>query len=104
MNAIKTERTNRTLLPPEQMEDRWLPLPVERWFAEGDGTPMTESTFELSDEDIEAINRDRRIYLNICGPDHPALMLTVFSVAEEMADAQQDVNFRFLTMAILGRA
>ena len=56
-------------------------LACESWFATED-EHYFESTFELTDEDLEVINRDHRVYLNVCGVGHPPIMLTVSSVAE----------------------
>ena len=78
MDPIRTERTYFVFTAPEGMDDCG-ELPVERW--ENEEGILNESTFELSDEEIEYLRKHKRIYLNIYGPTRPVIMISVMSAA-----------------------
>ncbi len=61
--------------PPNMTEDECGSLPAKR--TSNNGFPAVESVFELSDEEIELINKTKRIRLGVIGNTMQPVYLSV---------------------------
>lgn len=80
MKAVKTEKTNSTLKPPEGSKNV-IDLPITRLVLY-DGCPAVESCWELSKEELEKVKETGKIYFACMGEIHPPILLSVKSLLE----------------------
>jgi hypothetical protein len=81
---INTEQTNAVFQPPDGMEN-CDPLPVTRAH-DPDGNPCIISAWELSDDELEEVQRTKRIWLRVAGDGMPPVSIHTddpFVVEEE---------------------
>lgn len=76
MKPIKRKTTNTIFKRPDCND-----LPGAAYQYE-DGTPAIETCWELSDKELEIINKTKRIYVQQQGETLPPMALTVESVFE----------------------
>lgn len=73
MEAIKTETTNATFVAEGCFD-----LPGTKYKYE-DGTPVIETCWKLSDEDIEEITKNRCVFICMLGETVPPMRVDVRS-------------------------
>ncbi|MDY2735949.1 hypothetical protein [Intestinibacter sp.] len=76
MKPIDTNSTNKIFKAPKGVEN-CSDLPVRVIDTDPNVVPILESCWELSDEEIEVIKREKRIYLGVHGHSHPMVCLSV---------------------------
>ncbi len=86
MNSVKHRHANDTLLPPPNSTNVD-PLSICR-LEYSEGVRAVESCWELSDEDLERVIKNKRIYLVVLGDTHPPLRL------DTMAELDRDMEAR----------
>ncbi|HHV13217.1 MAG TPA: hypothetical protein GXX75_23365 [Clostridiales bacterium] len=79
MIPIKTETTNCIMKgnAPDVMD-----LPVTMYVTE-DGIPAMQSCFELSEDELQEINRTGKLYFSLYGNAHPPICLSTVPFVEE---------------------
>lgn len=69
MKPKRFDKVNVVLQPPPGLEGDCVPLPVLRW------TGGVLSCWELTDEEVERIVRDRHVWLNVQGVTTPPVWI-----------------------------
>ncbi len=73
MTPIRTDCSNATYTAEGCFD---LPATIASW---QDGSLEVETVWELTEEELEQINKDRRVYLYIMGRQMPPVFLSVKS-------------------------
>lgn len=73
MNAVRTETANAVFT-----KEGCFDLPGTRYTYE-DGTPGVETCWELTEEELEQVKKDRRIFVYMLGNTVPPMFLSVQS-------------------------
>jgi hypothetical protein len=73
MTPIRTDYSNVTYTAEGCFD---LPATIASWH---DGSQEVETVWELTDEELEQINKDRRVYLYIMGRQMPPVFLSAKS-------------------------
>lgn len=82
MKAVKTENTNTTFVAEGCFD-----LPGTKYNYE-DGTPVIETCWELSEDDIKEITKTGCIYVCILGETVPPMRVDVHSELEKGGDME----------------
>lgn len=82
MRPVEFPEQTRVLGPPAGCgQDEVTPLPICDTH-DSMGRPMVMSVWELSDADIEALVRDRKLYFSMWGKTHPPIYLSTQNLFE----------------------
>jgi hypothetical protein len=76
MEPIKFAQANYNWGAPKGLEKEVGGMPAWKGLEQGTGLPVSISLWEVTDEDLERIKRDRRIYLRVYGEGHPVVSLS----------------------------
>jgi len=80
VKPIKTSTTNHILMSSiPEVDD----LPVTRFKLEN-GTPAVQSCWKLSQEEIEEVAKNGKIYFSIYGNTHPPICLSTEPIIKEV--------------------
>ncbi len=79
MRAIKHKYTTSVLVAPKGQEDTVCDLPICRTH-DSDGNSLVISVWELSDEDVEELIKNKKLYFSCMGLTHPPIQLSIHSI------------------------
>ena len=79
MKAINHKHTTDVLKAAPGTEDKVYDLPICRTY-DSLGNELVISVWELTDEDIEALIKNRKIYFQCWGHTHPPIVLSANSL------------------------
>ena len=73
MDPVETANTNIVFTAPGCYD-----LPARRYENQHYGGTAHETCWELTDEELDLLNKTKRVYLSVMGSQHPPVRLSVY--------------------------